>query len=364
MTEAYLQPPRIITDPGLEYADDTRRFQGIPGIERAPSGRLWATWYGGHGESEDHLNCVFLATSGDDGDSWSAPTLVIDPDGAGPTRAYDPCLWHDPVGRLWLFWAQGYQHHTDEAAGVWAITTDDSGSAAPLWSAPRRLCDGIMMNKPIVTRQGQWLIPAARWRQEGSCVVWGSADEGLTWQGLGAANVPEAARSCDEHMIIERTDGSLWMLVRTKYGIGQSVSHDGGRNWTDTAPSELAHPETRFFIRRLQSGRMLLVKHGPVSERTERSHLMAYLSADEGDSWQGGLLLDERTGVSYPDGIQAEDGQIYLIYDYDRRGDRQILMATFTEEDVVKAGSAGVITGPDEPRLRVVVNQATDSTTN
>jgi hypothetical protein len=27
---------------------------------------------------------------------------VIDP--SGPVRAYDPCLWHDPRGRLCLFW--------------------------------------------------------------------------------------------------------------------------------------------------------------------------------------------------------------------------------------------------------------------
>jgi hypothetical protein len=360
VTEAYLQPPRVITNPGPEYADDTRRFQGIPGIERAASGRLWATWYGGHGESEDNYNCIFLASSTDEGQTWSSPLLVIDPDGDGPTRAYDPCLWHDPDGRLWLFWAQGYQHHTDERAGVWAITTDTSDAASPRWSAPRRLCDGIMMNKPITTQRGQWLIAAARWKQEGSCVVWGSCDIGASWQKLGAASVPEEHRSCDEHMIIERTDGSLWMLVRTKYGIGQSVSDDGGYTWSAVEPSQLAHPETRFFIRRLCSGRMLLVKHGPLEERTERSHLTAYLSQDEGVSWLGGLLLDERTGVSYPDGVEDAGGRQYLIYDYDRRGERQILMATFTEADILSAGGDSTADSDIEPGLRMVVNQATD----
>ena len=48
----------------------------------------------------------------------------------------------------------------------------------------------------------------------------------------------------------------------------------------------------------------------------------------------GGLLLDERSGVSYPDGQQTADGLIRIIYDYSRTGSRHILMATFREEDV------------------------------
>lgn len=354
MSQAYLQSPQIVVDPGLEYADPIRRFQGIPGLERSSSGRLWATWYGGTGTTEDHLNYVLLATSADNGSSWSAPCLIVDPDGEGPTRAYDPVLWHDPSGRLWLFWAQGYAKHTDDTAGVWAITTQDSGAPSPVWSAPRRLCDGIMMNKPIVTSSGQWLIPAARWRAETSCVVFASTDQGDSWNRLGGACVPEPERSCDEHMLVQRHNDSLWMLVRTKYGIGASQSTDGGVNWSEVAPTALAHPETRFFIRRLDSGRLLLVKHGPLTERTKRSHLTAYLSENDGATWDGGLLLDEREGVSYPDGAQAQDGMIYLCYDYDRRGEKLILLAKFTESDVLagRAASAG-------SALRLVINQAT-----
>ena len=32
----------------------------------------------------------------------------------------------------------------------------------------------------------------------------------------------------DEHMMVERDDGSLWMLLRNTGGIAQSVSTDGG----------------------------------------------------------------------------------------------------------------------------------------
>jgi hypothetical protein len=62
---------------------------------------------------------------------------------------------------------------------------------------------------------------------------------------------------------------------------------------------------------------------------------MAFISEDDGDSWSGGLLLDERSGVSYPDGQQMEDGTIHIIYDYHRKSDQNILRASFMEEDVI-----------------------------
>jgi hypothetical protein len=136
-------------------------------------------------------------------------------------------------------------------------------------------------------------------------------------------------------MIVEKEDKSLWMLVRTSYGIGESVSSDRGKSWSALVPSLIQHPSARFFIRRLHSGNLLLVKHGPIEKRIGRSHLTAYLSGDDGRTWSDGLLLDERKGVSYPDGQQDQNGKIHIIYDYSRRDAREILMATFTENDVV-----------------------------
>ncbi len=39
--------PYLVKNPGYEYADDQRMFQGIPGLAISPGGRLWATWYTG-----------------------------------------------------------------------------------------------------------------------------------------------------------------------------------------------------------------------------------------------------------------------------------------------------------------------------
>jgi hypothetical protein len=114
-------------------------------------------------------------------------------------------------------------------------------------------------------------------------------------------------------------------------------------------PSAIPHINARFFIRRLKSGRLLLVRHDPPAGSTKRSHLKGFLSGDDGKTWSAGLLLDEHVGVSYPDGVQAPNGTIHLIYDFDRNGARQILTATLTEADILARKPVAI---------RTVVNQA------
>lgn len=348
-SDAVATPPVPNFSPGAEYADSARMFQGIPGIERAANGRLWACWYGG-GTGEDLHNYIMLVTSADDGRTWSSLKLVLDPDGDGPVRAFDPCLWHDPSGRLWLFWAQ----RADAAMPqLFAMSTSDATSADPAWSKPVRIADGIMMNKPTVATDGSWLLPTALWKREGSSRVVRSADQGKTWEFIGSATIPEPKnRNCDENMIVQRRGGSLWMLVRTGYGIGETTSTDGGKTWSDVVPSTIPHAASRFFIRRLASGKLLLIRHNAPDTKT-RSHLTAYLSDDDGKTWSGGLLLDERKGISYPDAVEGPAGEIRVIYDFDRYHDKQILMAVISESDVA-SGKASAST-----RLQVLVNHAT-----
>ena len=343
---SFLDPPQIFKNPAntQKHSAENRKFTGIPSLAISRKGRLWATWYTGVTPAEDSNNYVVVATSGDEGQTWKE-VLAIDPDGPGPARSYDPEIWIDPDGKLWIFWAQAMAHagawslvKDGTLAGVWTITTRNPDKGRPKWSKPRRLTDGVMMCKPTVLSGGEWILPASLWNlADRSAQMVVSNDRGKTWLVRGAATVPNDVRSFDEHIIIERKDKSLWMLVRTKYGIGESISNDNGRTWSPLIPSKIEHPSARFFIRRLNSGNLLLVKHGPIDKQTDRSQLMAFVSENDGHSWSGGLLLDTRSGVSYPDGQQVEDGIIYIIYDYHRKSDQNILMASFTEDDVILA---------------------------
>lgn len=348
-----LQPPLHLGKPGPEHAVTNRAFTGIPSFAVAPQGRFWATWYAGVTPAEDANNYVVLATSGGEGSPWSE-VLVIDPDGEGPVRAFDPQLWLSPDGRLFHFWAQMEKGRRDAELGVWCIETGEPEAPDPAWSKPRRIGDGVMMGKPLVLSSGEWVLPVSRWREhDQSAQMIVSTDAGGTWGLRGACNVPLADRQFDEHLFVERRDGSLWLLARTNYGMGASVSVDRGRTWPGLKPSGILHTPSRFFVSRLASGNLLLVKHGPLDTRTSRSHLTAYLSKDDGRNWSGGLMLDERSGVSYPDGQQTPDGLIRVIYDYNRVSDRKILLATFREEDVAAGRDrSGAV------KLRQLVSQA------
>ncbi len=349
---AFLKAPHVLAAGQLLHATDNRAFQGIPSLAIAPNGRLWATWYAGKTPAEDANNYVVLSTSGDGGATWTE-VLIVDPDQDGPVRAYDPELWMAPDGKLRLAWAQAIGHE-GTVAGVWFLNILNPDQAQPQYDPPQRITDGIMMCKPLVLSSGEWILPASTWRKtDNSARLIASADQGKTWTLRGACNVPEKDRAFDEHMLVERTDGKLWLLARTKYGIGESVSVDGGKTWPQLSPSNILHPSARFFIRRLQSGKLLLVKHGPIDKRIGRSHLTAFLSSDDGKTWSDGLLLDERSSVSYPDGQQSADGTIRIIYDYDRTGARHILMATFREQDIL----AGKLVSPDA-KLRGLVSDA------
>ena len=378
-----LLPASVNTDPGARHGPDSRDFQGIPGLAVTNGGRLWSVWYGG-GEAPGPGNYVMAASSDDRGRTWSPVRVVIEND----VRVFDPAIWTDPAGRLWLFYSQGHVLW-DGRAGVWAIVSANPDDEEPEWSEPRRIADGIMLNKPTALRSGEWLFPIAVWNQEPNeglspdsrlyvppehvhwspdnvgSHVYTTRDRGERFSRLSTVRIPGVY--FDEHSIIEAKDGTLRFYVRhEEEGIVQKVSGDSGENWDAAAEGPIPHVPARFFVRTLRSGNILLVKHNPeldgewlhgagVEEsRTFRARLVAYLSDDDGRTWRGGLVLDERVGVSYPDGDQGPDGTIYIAYDYDRTRAREILMAAFTEEDVL----AGRIVS-EEGRLRQLVNRAT-----
>lgn len=334
-----------------------RTWQGIPGIERTAKGRVFASWFTGGPKEPSPDNTVVLSRSDDGGKTFNSPEAMALPLSDG-TRCFDPTLWIDPKGRLWYVFNRGNKDTAKH--DVWARICDDPDASLPVWGAEFRVGYDVpfafRMNKPTVLSSGEWIMPVTHaaepahdWFPFATQLqgVGISNDEGRSWKLHGALKAPKWALEC---MITQLRDGRLWLLTRTGGGfLWESHSADKGVTWDEPKASTIANPGSRFFIRRLASGNLLLVNHHKFKGR---SHLTAQLSADDGATWNDGLLLDERGGVSYPDGVQDKDGLIWITYDRDRNGAGDILMAKFREEDVTAGKNiSGAVT------LKQVINK-------
>ena len=336
-----------------------RQWQGIPGLEKSPKGRIFVSWFTGGSHEPAPENLVLLCYSDDGGKTFTKPKAMGLPSDDG-TRCFDPTLWIDPAGRLWYIFNRG--NKTTAAHDVWARVCEDPDATPPVFGDEFRVGFdeapfAFRMNKPTVLSSGEWVLPVTLAQEEirdwfaGPKQLQGVAisnDQGRTWKLHGAVKAPEWAL---ENMIVELKDGRLWMLIRTGGGVlWESFSTDKGLTWSEGKATMIESPGSRFFIRRLASGNLLLVNH---HKTTWRSRLTARLSTDDGKMWNEGLLLDER-GISYPDGVEDENGLIWITYDRGRTNEGLILLARFREEDVVagKDVSGDVLLKYEVDRLR------------
>lgn len=302
------------------------------------------TFYSG-GKTEEIGNYVLLVKS-DDGINFSEPVAVCYEDGY---RCYDPCIWIDPLGRLWLTWSRCPED------GLFGAICDDPDAEEIVFGEEFLIGHNVMMNKPTVLSTGEWAFPIAVWNYgirvlppnydsditpKGS-FMYVTDDCGKTLKKLGYADVKN--RGFDEHMFLEMNDGVIRAFVRTAYGIGAADSYDGGLHFGKDFDTGYKGPCSRFHIRRLPSGRILLINH---FDYTGRNNLTAMLSEDEGKTFPYRLLLDERNDVAYPDAAIDEKANIHITYDRERGGyqsslesvmncAREILTACICEDDII-----------------------------
>ena len=346
---------RFLTDKSelRKYAPIHRAWQGIPSLERTAGGRLFSCFYSGNGK-ETFGNFVVLLCSDDDGKTWIDPVAVATGDWeqarGADSRCYDAELWCDPLGRLWFTWSyteDAFEPEKHFYKCVWGAICDDPDAETIVWSEPFKVGHNVMMCKPTVLSTGEWLFPLSVWRGDyglptgATCCV--STDNGKTITRIGEAVAEK--RTFDEHMFYERRDGTVVMLIRTlqPHGIDVSYSSDKGKTWSVPVKYGLDAPCSRFFVRRLRSGRLLLVSN---DDPKIRRNMTAYLSEDEGATWKYKILLDPRTEVSYPDATEDAAGNIWITYDRERGGfkksreqaladAREVLLTKITEADII-----------------------------
>ena len=347
----------IKLNPGEEYSEENRYWQGCPSVAVTKGGRLFAAWYSG-GMFEPCIdNYNLMVKSDDGGKTWSKPLVVIETDKKRKMRNIDIELWITEENELWIMWVMSPYYDTSEKAsiknfkpfdfhkefkGVTVMVCKNPDAEELVFEEPRYMCKGFLRNKPIKISDGRIIAPAYDWDNEEYYMIRISSDNGKTFEDVKTGKKPQN-KVYDEIMVYEY-DGVLHLLARTNLGYyAKTDSFDGGKTWTETEEFEKA-PSTRMYIGVLKSGAVVYVRN--VSDE-KRNGMKVCLSRDGGKTFPYELVLDDRANLSYPDLDEDDKGNLYIVYDRERNNfirlnketqtsdaAKEILISVVTEKDI------------------------------
>jgi len=322
------------------YHPNDRKWNGLPSITVTPGGRLWAVWMTGGMLEPDKHNYNVMYYSDDGGDTWSEEFLILEAADESK-QIYTPNLFIDQDGLMWYYINYGGTH------GIIITNPDCDNPSKELELSPSviSLTPNPLAHIPTILSEdkgGIWLAPLESTQHLLTQRIFVSTNK-ILWEPFSSliTGSPSIKRF-NESQIVELNDGRLMILSRLDGGSGieRAYSSDNGATWSnfETDLSEpYIGPGSKFEIRRLNSGSILLINH---NSTTSREKITAYLSLDDGETWPHKLVLDERIlnggywGVSYPNFTQDSNGTIYVVWDQ-RTPLVEINFARFTENDMI-----------------------------
>jgi predicted neuraminidase len=279
-----------------------------------------AAWFGGTREKHEDVGIWFSRRTES---GWSTPVEVVNGVQNAELRypCWNPVLFDSPSGKLLLFYKVGPSPDT-----WWGMLTTSSDEGVT-WSEPTRLPNGILgpvKNRPELLADGRLLCGSSSehdgWRVH---MEW-TTDDGKTWERTPALNDGQDFGAI-QPSILRHPEGKLQIVCRSR-GLGrvlESWSEDGGRTWSELAPTPLANPNSGSDAVTLRDGRHLIVfNHTPRG----RTPLNVAISPD-GRKWHASLVLETEPGeYSYPAVIQGKDGRIHITYTWRREKIRYVVL--------------------------------------
>ena len=298
---------------------DKGDFSGVMDITRGMDSLFWLIY-----TISSPGNHPIMVASGKD-DSWK-DVWTIQPDNKSSVSIFNPRIWMDPDEKIWIFWTKQVKNVYE----IWALT-GDPGTNELVRSKPFFISDGILMGKPVLLSNGKFILSVGK---DNKIQTIASFDHGKTWQHEGIVGLTDEI-SVNEAVctITECMNGSLWMVIQTSKGTWESRSAEQGMNWNGMVASNITCADNPFFIQKLISGNILLVK--------QVEALKAYISVDNGQTWSGELILDDNVHVSNITGHQIKDllfpccSEINIIFAIQKENGKRIRMVSFTEDDVM-----------------------------
>lgn len=313
------------------------------------SGRILFVYTRYYGSSWSDIASAELAAvhSDDGGKTWSPRSRRVIPNEGG-CNVMSPSLLRLRDGRIALFYLRTNDFHD---CRLYLRTSGDEGKS---WSDPT-LCipaPGYFIvnnDRVIQLNNGRLLIPAAyhrpklddlplnweAWDYRAATLFYYSDDGGASWkESSDWWSLPVRNRSgMQEPGVVELADGSLYAWARTDTGRQwETTSVNHGRNWAPPLPSRFLSPNSSMSIKRIPATGDLLAVWNDRSSRWKlpapvlgegfgansswgRTPLAMAISANEGKTWKLAKLLedDHRRGFCYT-AIHCTDGAVLLAY--------------------------------------------------
>jgi hypothetical protein len=283
--------------------------------------------------------------STDNGRTWGPAVrlLGLPPDEMGWGSA-EPFV--DKRGELQLFFLKG-RKKTPSGLDIDIWHCRSTGQRTK-WTGVRCIWKGYTgsLNSVVQLRSGRILLPfsymtSRSWADRGagfaaftyhgtfeSSVLY-SDDGGDSWQCSPAqlkAPAPDLGTyGAIEPVVVERSDGLVWMLIRTQHGRFYEAFSKDGISWSQPQPTVLLSSDSPGGLVRLDDGRIVLFWNNCLRfpyAYGGRHVLHAAVTADYGKTWTGfrEVVRDPARakppptsgdhGACYPIPVLANDGRI------------------------------------------------------
>lgn len=227
----------------------------------------------------------------------------------------EPKGWH---------WGEGSVSWKDFVLPAYICRSLDDGRT---WEAPVKLSDPwcgcvhsmIEMKSGRIVLVSQEIIP--EWRH--ATVIFVSDDQGKTWQrsnmlDYGVGNHDHAGSL--EGTVVERKDGTLYLLLRTEAGFLYEATSKDGLLWEGLKATPIVSVTCCPQMNRLQDGRIALLwnhppRHAPKSG-SSREELFLAFSDDDARTWSKPVVVAGGYGagnrVSYPYLYERSPGELWI----------------------------------------------------
>ena len=333
--EVLLEHPAILQQEFIYTLDKALTPECHASTVAVSNGVVVASWFGGTKEKNDDVG-IWVSQKRDG--SWSTPKEVVNGVQKDGSRypCWNPVLFKPAITSvdppLFLFYKVGPS--PQEWWGLYMTSKDDGKT----WSSPVKLPDGILgpiKNQPVQLSNGSILSPSSTETKSGEWTIHleTSEDMSKTWSKTEPLN-NAGEFGAIQPVVLKYNEQKLQLLSRTKNGvIAQNWSDDGGKSWTKMSATTLPNPNSGIDGVTLKDGRQLLIYNPTDKNWGDRVPLSIALSND-GREWKRLLDLEplrkttdkEGEEYSYPTVIQAPDGKVHLVYTWNRKTVKYVVL--------------------------------------